>query len=151
MLPYIFTHLASQTTCTLNGQPVDCGQVTKAVGGFFGAFFLIFAAAAVLALVNLVFWIISLVHVLQHEDVKDRLVWIIIILIVPLGAIIYFFAVLLPYKKQHPVNAPAASSVMPSQPYTPPVPVAPQNTTSSPSTPPAGQGNDSDGNPTPSA
>jgi H+/Cl- antiporter ClcA len=104
MVPSLLTHIASQTTCTINGQPTNCAQATKEIGGFFGAFFLIFAIVAVICLIHFVFWIIALIHILQHEDIKDRMVWLVIILLVPLGAIVYFFAVYLPYNKGHSVH-----------------------------------------------
>ena len=136
MIPSLLTHIASQATCTLNGQPTDCAQVTKAIGGFFGVFFFIFVAIAIFSLIHFVFWIIALIHVLQHEDIKDRMVWLIVVLLVPLGAIIYFFAVYLPYNKGHSVDS-SANQPSNSQQYAPPTqpPVTPQSTVETPANP----------------
>jgi hypothetical protein len=122
MILTLLSHIATQSTCTLNGQATSCGNVTKAVGGIFGIFFFIFIFVAIFSLIHLIFWIISLIHVIQHEDIKDRLVWIIVILLVPLGAIVYFFAVYLPYGKTHKAGIPPAQASSPQAPiYTPPI------------------------------
>jgi hypothetical protein len=119
MILTLLSHIATQSTCTLNGQATSCGNVTKAVGGIFGIFLLIFIFIAIFSLIHLIFWIISLIHAIQHEDIKDRLVWIIVILLVPLGAIVYFFAVYLPYGKTH------KASIPPTQPGSPQAPIYP--------------------------
>jgi cytochrome b subunit of formate dehydrogenase len=66
-----------------------------------GLFFLFFWLLVVgLAITGLVFWIISLIHVLQHADVKDRVMWIVILLVVGnIAGLIYFFVVKRPYDK----------------------------------------------------
>lgn len=71
-----------------------------------GALFLflaIFLLFPFLLVACFVFWVITLVHVIQHEDVPDRIVWI-ILHFVGLGIIagpIYFFAIKQPYDKKH--------------------------------------------------
>lgn len=62
---------------------------------FFGLILLAFAAL-------FVFWIITLVHAISHEDVPDRVLWIVLHFVV--GAImgpIYWFAVKRPYDEKH--------------------------------------------------
>ena len=60
-------------------------------------FWLVFVAAAI---AGLVLWIISLIHVIQHDDVKDRTMWILLIVLLgTIGGVIYFFAVKKAYDK----------------------------------------------------
>ena len=72
-----------------------------AVGLGVGLFFVVFwLAVMALGIVGIVLWIISLVHVLQHNDVKDRVMWIVLLLVVGnIGGVIYFFAIKRPYDR----------------------------------------------------
>ena len=73
-----------------------------AVAGLGIGLFLIFFWLIIMGIMvaGLVLWIISLIHVLQHDDVKDRVMWIVVLLLVgTIGGIIYFFAVKRPYDK----------------------------------------------------
>lgn len=60
-----------------------------------GIFFLfLWLAVIIFAIAGMVFWIISLVHLLQHEDVKDRLLWIVLLFVAgQIAGYIYFFAI----------------------------------------------------------
>ncbi len=50
----------------------------------------------------LVMWIITLIHVIQHEDVPDRTLWIVLHLLVgQLIGPIYWFIVKKPYDAKH--------------------------------------------------
>jgi ABC-type multidrug transport system fused ATPase/permease subunit len=54
----------------------------------------------IFSILALVMWIIALMHVVQHEDVKDRIVWLIIILTIGgIGAFVYYFVVMRPYAR----------------------------------------------------
>lgn len=72
-----------------------------AVGLGIGLFFVVFwLAVMALGIAGIVLWIISLVHVLQHNDVKDRVMWIVLLLVVGnIGGVIYFFAIKKPYDR----------------------------------------------------
>ncbi len=66
---------------------------------------------AVISLIFFVFWVIQLIHVIKHEDIKDRTMWIILLvaslllgfmwLIVP----IYYFVVMRQYNKNNTLKA----------------------------------------------
>lgn len=89
----MFRHLLTQAaqTCSSNGQPASCQAVDHAFAAF-GIFF-IFLWFIILALstLNLVFWIISIIHLVQHDDVHDRIMWLVLVLLVPFAAWVYFF------------------------------------------------------------
>jgi Phospholipase_D-nuclease N-terminal len=85
----------------LFAQTTEADVAGAAIAGGIGLFMLFFWLLMMgLALVGFVFWIISLIHVLQHSDVKDRVLWIVLLLVVGnIGGIIYFFVVKRPYDK----------------------------------------------------
>ena len=61
---------------------------------------LVFAAALIGIFV---IWVLTLIHVIQHEDVPDRVLWIVLHFLV--GSIIgpiYWLVVKKPYDKKHP-------------------------------------------------
>lgn len=86
---------------SLFAQSSDGDTAGAAVGLGIGLFMLFFWVIIMgTAIAGLVLWLISLIHVLQHNDVKDRTMWILIILLVgTIGGVIYFFAVRRPYDK----------------------------------------------------
>src|ERR1700722_6199306 len=98
ILNYLADRMAT-ATCTLNGQPTSCKDAAGAIAGV-GLFFVLFI---IFCIVSTIFWIISLVHVLTHEDVNDRVLWIVVIIFVPFGAWVYFFGPRRKYKKQHTI------------------------------------------------
>lgn len=62
--------------------------------------FVIFALVFALVIAVFVFWLIALVHLINNEDVKDRVLWIVLLFVV--GGVIgpvYYFAVKKPYDK----------------------------------------------------
>jgi hypothetical protein len=88
---YLYT-LASTHSSDTAGAAAGLG-----LGLFMLLFWLIMMAFAV---TSWVLWLISLIHVLQHDDIKDRTMWILIILLGGgLGGIIYFFAAKRPYDR----------------------------------------------------
>ena len=65
-----------------------------AAAGLAGMGFLwiaIWCCAIIFGLINLVFWIISLIHCIQHAPEDQKTLWIILILLVPFGSWVYFF------------------------------------------------------------
>jgi hypothetical protein len=105
MPPPFLTHFAAQANCSLNNT-LDCTKITAnstgTSAGTFGALFFFLGIFILIAVVCFMFWILSLVHVIKHADVKNRIAWLIIILLVPFGGIIYFVAILRPYNIAHP-------------------------------------------------
>lgn len=93
-------------------------DVNTATNGGLAAFMLVFW---VLGLVNFVLFVISLIHLIQHPDVKDRMLWIIVVLLVPLGGVVYFFGPRKKYNQLHAGGAAAAGTPEAQAPYTPPV------------------------------
>jgi TctA family transporter len=88
---YLYT-LASTHSSDTAGAAAGLG-----LGLFMLLFWLIMMAFAV---TSWVLWLISLIHVLQHDDIKDRTMWILIILLGGgVGGIIYFFAAKRPYDR----------------------------------------------------
>jgi hypothetical protein len=102
------TQLAQATEtaggCYVNGEPASCAQAGGIVAAIMIPMLLVFAVLGV-------FWLISLVHLIKHDDVPNRVVWLILhfVGLGPLAGIIYFFAVKRPYDKNHatPPVAPA--------------------------------------------
>lgn len=91
--------------CTVNGQPVDCGEAAQAAGGIlagFGIFMLLFF---VFGIFSTIIWILSLIHLIQHEDVENRMVWILLVFLVPLANFVYYFGFRNKYEKQHSSTA----------------------------------------------
>lgn len=83
----------AQSTCTLNGQDVPCEQLGNSIvnGGIFLAVF--FVTFGLVFLAFTIFWILMLIHALNH-DVKDKTVWVLVIIFTGiLGAAIYYFIV----------------------------------------------------------
>lgn len=127
MLSILLSHF-SELTCTINGVTTtgdQCAGTLKAVGSIFIFIWLLLMAFGI---VSFIFWVISLIHVIQHEDIKDRTMWIIIILLVPLGSWVYFFSVRKSYNKLHSSGQPVAPAVGTPPAAQPPVePTTPAN------------------------
>jgi len=91
--------LFAQTTTS----KVDPGEAAAASAVFagFGIVMLLFCLVLVgVAIACFVFWVIALIHVLQHQDVKDRVMWIVILFVAgTIAGVIYFFAVKRPYDR----------------------------------------------------
>ena len=86
----------AQSSCTLNGQPIDCGELANKAKPFIGLGIGLFVLLFILVIAALVFWLLMLIHALNHKS-PNRDTWI-IVLIVSLvagfglvAAIIYFF------------------------------------------------------------
>lgn len=104
----IFTLFASSTDQSLsdavyysNSSSDVINPVSGSVAAGFGIFFvLIWFAVMALGIASFVLWIISLIHVFSHQDIKDRILWIVILLVAgTVGGVVYFFAVKKPYDK----------------------------------------------------
>lgn len=102
MMNYAATLAASPTPgCTVNGQPVPCDQALDHFGTFFFGFgllfFFMFVFIFLVATVGLVLTIVMIVHAAQN-GIKDRTLWIVLmVLLGPIAALIYYFAVKRPF------------------------------------------------------
>jgi len=85
------TFLALQVThvfasaCTLNGEVIPCDQMP--VWPFY-----IMIGFFVLMMILSIFWVWMIVDVLKHEDEKEKMLWILVVLLAQIfGAVIYYF------------------------------------------------------------
>lgn len=82
-------------------QPCDDAFTTGFIwiGGFLGAIVLIF-------LVSFIFWLIALIHAINNQDIKDRNIWLAVLAagfflgFAGIAGVVYYFAVMRPYKKE---------------------------------------------------
>jgi hypothetical protein len=87
----------STSSCTVNGKPVDCGDFLGAIGAFvlwFVLFIIIFS------FICLTFWLLSLIHLIENEDVEERTVWLVLVLLVPFAQFVYYFGPRRTYEKR---------------------------------------------------
>lgn len=115
-------------------QPCDDAFTTGFIwiGGFLGAIVLIFLA-------SFIFWLIALIHAINNQDIKDRNIWLAVLAagfflgFAGIAGVVYYFAVMRPYKKQknsttQPQTEPKQSINMSAQPVAPqasPSPIQP--------------------------
>ena len=115
---------AVSSGCTINGQPASCSQVSHILVPIL---LFVFIPLFVILIVLAIFWVKSLMHVVKHQDVPNRTLWI-ILHFVGLGilcGVVYLIFVKRPYDKQH-VNG--AAGIPPQQPTPePPPPSMPIN------------------------
>ena len=110
---YEYTNGNCYVDGVLQSTTEQCTDITNTAGAFFGlgvALIFLMIFLIIIWLVFFIFWIIQLIHVIQHQDIKDRTMWIVlqiaafflgfIWLIVP----IYYFIVMRNYKKQQLEN-----------------------------------------------
>ena len=85
--------------CTLNGEEVDCAKLGEMAKGFLGWGIGIFIVFFVLGILATVFWIMMIVHAAKY-DIKDKAMWIILMVFTGLvGALIYYFVVKRKFKQ----------------------------------------------------
>jgi hypothetical protein len=92
--------------CYINGvlQPSTekCEQATKGILAIFGA---ILIPLIIVSIVFFVFWILALIHAIKNQDIKDRTMWIVLLVgsfFVSLNwivTVVYYFVIMRPYKK----------------------------------------------------
>ncbi len=81
----------------------------------------IFIPLIVFGILSFVFWVWMLVHAIRHDDVKDRTLWLITLIIsFPLGlhwlsAPIYYFAVKRPHDAAKKSQVPPVNTVTPTK------------------------------------
>ncbi len=80
----------------------SCEGIIRGILAFLAAIFILLI---ILGVLSFVFWVWMLVHVVKNDDVKDRTIWLLSLIIsFPLGlhwlsAPIYYFVVKRPYDK----------------------------------------------------
>ena len=142
--PTTFAQTAYEASCTINGRVGTAEECSRA-GGIALAILIPFG---LIWLAFFILWITTLVHAIKHEDVPNRVIWIILhfFFLGLLAGPLYYFIVKRPYAKQHvggatatPAAAPAptAPAAQPVQPPQPPVATPEQPP--QPPTPPAVQ------------
>ena len=124
----LLAQAVGEANCTIDGEPADCGDVA----GILGA---IFIPIMLIGIVGFVFWLISLIHVIKNDDVENRVMWIVLLIVLGgLAGIIYFFTVRRKYNKAHEGGA--------SQQTTPTQPVEQQPTAEAPAPEPDASADD---------
>lgn len=119
----------TQSTCTLNGRPVDCDQLLESAKPFLGLGVGLLLFVFIIGLISFIFWVIMLIHALRHNS-PDKNMWLIILLIgfftgfSFIAAISYFF---IEKKKAEGISTAPVSQ---SQPPTTPAPEETSNPTS---------------------
>jgi len=81
---------AAQARCQFNGKDVPCEAIGK---GLLGLGLGVFAFLSLICLVYFIFWLIMLIHALS-KPIENKALWVILLIVLnPLGAILYYFLV----------------------------------------------------------
>lgn len=91
LTPSLFiSQIASAASeCRLNGEVVDCSEIS----GFLWAGFGFLGVILVIGLIMGIFWLWMLIHAISH-NIENKAIWILIILVTgPIGALIYYIAI----------------------------------------------------------
>lgn len=59
--------------------------------GFCGVMGIIYCCIFIFAIANFVIWLMSLIHVVQNAPDDKKTMWLLIVILVPFGAWVYFF------------------------------------------------------------
>lgn len=110
---YEYTNGNCYVDGVLQSTTEQCTDITNTVGAFFGlgvAFIIFMIFLTIIWLVFFVFWVIQLIHVILHQDIKDRTMWIVLQVVafflglIWLSVPIYYFVVMRNYKKGQTIN-----------------------------------------------
>lgn len=92
--------------CTVDGVIQATTQpCTDGLRGIFTILGIVLIPLLLIGLLLFVLWVITLIHVIQHEDIKDRTLWLVLLIVgfliglLWLVAPLYYFIVMRPYKK----------------------------------------------------
>lgn len=102
---------AATSSCELNGQPISCAELAHKAKPFIGLGIGILAFILIISLVAFIFWLLMLIHALQHKS-PNRDTWLIVLVVSfvtgfgLVGALVYFFA----EKKKAELATPSPSS-----------------------------------------
>lgn len=110
--------------CYVDGVLQTNSDACSTVGGFVaGAILVFFLGLALIGLLFFAWWVWMLVHIIKNEDLKDRTIWLITMLVsLPLGlfwimAPVYHIAVKRPYDRgeAREVTKPPTSAATPKK------------------------------------
>lgn len=90
--------LAATSECIINGQvrpPAECEQLFRTVSGTILAFIVPLVIIGILLFIP---WLIMIIHAAQNE-VPDKTLWLVLMIIVPIACIPYYFAIKRPFDK----------------------------------------------------
>jgi len=83
----------SSSSCSVNGKEVDCDEMTKDIGKGIKSVFRMIAVWGIIGLLFTIFWIMMLVHAIS-KPIPNKVLWIlVIVLLSPIGAIVYYFSI----------------------------------------------------------
>ena len=113
------------SSCMLNGKKVDCAELGSQVKSVLQYGLGLIAVFLLIGTLFTVFWILMLMHAFSHP-IPNKVVWIVVILLLsPLGSIVYYFVVKRSYGQTGSPGStlPPAPSGNPFAPqWTPPAP-----------------------------
>jgi|GEM_PF-1692297 len=89
------TNSNDQKNCTVNGKSVPCDAMAKGAG----LLLLIPIFFALIGFLLFIFWIVTLIHALTRP-IQNKIVWVIVIVFVPFGFILYYFIEMRPFNKK---------------------------------------------------
>lgn len=88
---------AATSSCELNGRPISCSELADKAKPFIGLGLGIMAFIVIISVAIFVFWLLMLIHALQHKS-PNRDVWLIVLVVSfvtgfgLIGALVYLFA-----------------------------------------------------------
>lgn len=82
--------------CFVNDKRVPCEDLGK---GMFGLLVILPFLFLIIGLVLFVFWLMALIHALT-KPIENKIVWVIVIVFVPFGFILYYFIEMRPFNKK---------------------------------------------------
>ena len=100
----------AESTCEINGAACTPAQGKIALGLVLGILSIVF--------VSFVFWVITLIHLIKHDDVPNRTLWLILhfVGLQLLAGPIYYFVVKRQYDTAHVGSKPIEKSAVPTPP-----------------------------------
>lgn len=93
----LLADVAARSQCALNGQPISCDELAQKAKPFIGIGIALILVLAVIFIAIFVFWLLMLIHAIQHKS-PNRDTWIIVLVVSfvtgfsLVGALVYYFA-----------------------------------------------------------
>lgn len=106
----INTNSDEQGNCTVNGKSVPCDTIAKGAG----LLLLITIFFFLIGLLLFIFWFVTLIHALT-KPIENKIVWVIVIVFVPFGFILYYFIEMRPFNKKMMATYKAQNPGTPAQ------------------------------------
>lgn len=87
------SNTSSHSTCKVNGQEVDCAEMTANMKNTFSVILKYWIVLGIIGLVATIFYIWMLVHAIT-KPIPNKIIWILVIFFLsPIWAIVYYFAI----------------------------------------------------------